>query len=66
MSKKNEKSKDRPIKELRLTPEQEILQKAQALKIKQKREAMAQINTILGKAGLKLRVEHQIVIEERN
>jgi len=64
MDKKNGKDKN-PIKALGLTPEQEILQKAHTLKIKRKKEAMAQINMILGKAGLKLRVEHQIVILEK-
>lgn len=63
MDKKNELGKDNSVKGL--TPEQEIMQKAHALKIKQKKEAMTQINTILKKYGLKIRVEHQIVIEER-
>ena len=65
MDKKNEQGKDNPIKGLKLTPEQEILQKAHVLKIKQKKDATAQINAILGKYGLRMRVEHQIVIEEK-
>ncbi len=65
MSRNNRKDREKGLKGSGLTPEQEILQKARVLKIKQKKEAMVQINTILGKAGLRLRVEHQIVIEEK-